>query len=174
MRTSILVHFARSLVTAVVAVVVGMFVPAFMPSMTLGGTKILEITQHIIDYLPSSNFYRIGVGAYVAVISFFAYRAARRLTMIGTIIWAALWGLYIAVIALPNLQFFPADAWAHAQATQYIPVSPDVDLVITIIMMILALIVVPVTAGSILAQFPFLRAQDEEPKVGASRIEPEL
>lgn len=174
MRTSILVHLLRSLVAAVVAVVVGMFVPTIMPSVTLGGTKILEITQHIIDYLPSSNMYRIGVGAYVAVISFFAYRAARHLTMIGTIVWAALWGFYIGVVALPNLQFFPINAWAHAQAAQYIRVSSDIDLIVTIVVAILALIVVPATAGSILAQIPFLRTRSDETAKGPRRLEPEI
>ncbi|MFZ1991624.1 MAG: hypothetical protein WAW96_17855 [Alphaproteobacteria bacterium] len=174
MRTSIIVHVARSLVAAGVAVVTNMFVPVFAHGPQLGGTKVLEITQRIIDYLPSSSIYRIGVAAYVAVLCFFGYRAARHLTMLGTILWAALLGLYIGALLLPNLQFLPLNAWAHAEAAQFIQVSPDIDLVITVVMLILALITVPVTAAFILAQIPFLRARDDEADSGPSRIEPEL
>ena len=174
MRTSILVHLARSLIAAVIVVIVGMFVPASMQSVTVGGTKILEITQHIIDYLPSSNVYRIGVGAYAVVISFFAYRASRYLTMLGTILWAVLWGAYIAAIALPNLQFFPLNAWAHKEAAQFVSMSGDLDLGITIAVAVLALIVVPITAASILSQIPFLRAREDGESEEAHRIEPEI
>lgn len=174
MRTSIIVHLARSFIAAAVAVIAGMFVPHFTPSVTLGGTKILEITQHIIDYLPSSNMYRIGVGAYVAVISFFSYRASRHLTLLGTVLWAALWGAYIGVVALPNLEFFPANAWAHAEAVEFLHVSADSDLIITIVVAIIALIGVPVMTGALLAQIPFLRASVDASRSGPTRVEPEI
>lgn len=174
MRTSILVHIARSLVAAAIAVVIGMFAPVFAHGPMLGGTQILDIAQRIIDYLPSSNMYRIGLGAYVFVLCFFGYRAARHLTMLGTIIWAALLGVYAATIALPNLQILPLDAWAHAQAAKFAPISPDIDLAITILVAIVALIVVPVTTAFLLAQIPFLRSRPDESESGPARIEPEI
>jgi hypothetical protein len=174
MRTSIIVHIARSLVAAGVAVVTNMFVPVFAHGPQLGGTKILEIAQRIIDYLPSSNMYRIGLAAYVAILCFFGYRAARHLTMLGTILWAALVGLYAGVIFLPNIQFLPLNAWAHAQAAQFIPPSPDIDLIITIVVLILTVIVAPVIAAFLLAQIPFLRSRPEDADEGPSRIEPEV
>jgi len=174
MRTSIIVHLARSLVAAGVAVVTNMFTPVFAHGPQLGGTKILEITQRIIDYLPSSNIYRIGIAAYVAVLCFFGYRAARHLTMLGTIIWAALLGLYLGVVLLPNLQFFPLNAWAHAEAAPYLPATPDFDLIITVVTLIIALITIPMTAAFFLAQIPFFRARDDEAVAGPSRVEPKI
>ncbi len=174
MRTSILVHIARSLVAAAIAVVVAMFAPAFAHGPTLGGTEILRIAQRIIESLPASNMYRIGLGAYVFVLCFFGYRAARHLTMLGTIIWAVLLGLYAATIALPNLQILPLNAWAHAEAAQLANTSPDLDLTITIVVAIIAVIIVPVLAAFLLAQIPFLRARGEETESTPTRIEPEI
>jgi hypothetical protein len=178
MRTSIIVHVARSLVAAGVAVVTNMFVGTLLPRIgerpQLGGTKILEIAQRILDYLPSSNLYRIGLAAYVAVLCFFGYRAARHLTMLGTILWAALIGLYAGVLFLPNDQFLPLSAWAHAQAAQFIHLSPDIDFAITVVLLILVLIIVPVTAAFLLAQIPFFRSRGDEGDTEPTRMEPEL